>query len=80
MPALVVQLKMPNRLGLCCSILNGICVWRRLVARLIRLGVQKGVGRRASPYRRKNNGAFLVVLAERRTWEHRVYEISQDEV
>jgi hypothetical protein len=34
-----------------------ICVWRRVAVRLICLGVQKGVGRRASPYHRKDNGA-----------------------
>ena len=31
-----------------------VCVWRRLAARLIRLGVWKGVERRTSPYRLKN--------------------------
>lgn len=31
-----------------------ICLWRRLAARLIRLGVVRGVGRRESPQRLKN--------------------------
>ena len=39
-----------------------ICVWHRLAARLIRLGVLKGVGRRASPYHRKNNAQTLTKL------------------
>jgi len=31
-----------------------ICLWRHLAARLIRLGVVRGVGRRESPQRLKN--------------------------
>ena len=40
---------------MCCAVLwnVSVCVWRRLAARLIRLGVWKGVERRTSPYRLK---------------------------
>jgi len=32
-----------------------ICLWRRLAARLIHLGVVRGVGRHESPQRLKNH-------------------------
>jgi len=37
--------------------MSRICLWRRLAARLIRLGAVRGVGRHESPQRLKNHGA-----------------------
>ena len=40
-----------------------MCVWRRLGVRHKRLGVVKGVGRRASPRRLKNIGLQYMDMA-----------------
>ena len=37
-----------------------MCVWRRLGVRHKRLGVVKGVGRRASPWRLKNMASITM--------------------
>ena len=38
-----------------------LCVWRRLGVRHKRLGVVKGVGRRASPQRLKNHALYSTI-------------------
>jgi len=40
----------------CCHSIFRIPLWRHLAARLIRLGVVRGVGRHESPQRRENIG------------------------
>ena len=41
-----------------------VCVWRRLTACLIRLGVRKGVGRRTSPFCLKNHSKRFTVVSQ----------------
>ena len=44
-----------------------MCVWRRLGVRHKRLGVVKGVGRRASPRRLKNIGYDCIKMMSSQT-------------
>ena len=48
-----------------------MCVWRRLGVRHKRLGVVKGVGRRASPWRLKNMGPHYTTSQKKIAYELR---------